>query len=103
VDWFAGIWLLAPNAGREAKICAYGIWPKRPSLADSHRSRSTRSSRTRPGSNGQPPSPTAGWDSPLPGRRALGGVTSMVDRESGIDSWHVVHVKVSPNAGPVRS
>lgn len=26
-----------------------------------HRARSTRSPRTRPGSNGQPPSPTAGW------------------------------------------
>jgi hypothetical protein len=55
---------------------------KRAVLADSHRARSKRSSRARPGSNGQPPSPTAGWVSPLPGRRALGGFRSRVDHES---------------------
>jgi hypothetical protein len=49
-------------------------------FADSRGARSTRSSRNRPGSNGQPPSPTAGWDSPLPGRRALSGFASSVDR-----------------------
>ena len=30
-------------------------------VVDFHRARSARSSRTRPGLNGQPPSPTAGW------------------------------------------
>ena len=45
-------------------------------VVDFHRARSARSSRTRPGLNGQPPSPTAGWDAPLPGRRALGGLAS---------------------------
>jgi hypothetical protein len=53
---------------------------KRVAVADFHRARSTRSSRTRPGSNGLPPSPTAGWDSPLPGRRVLGGLGSRIDQ-----------------------
>jgi hypothetical protein len=49
-------------------------------ISGAHRGRSTRSSRTRAGSNWRPPSPTAGCDSPLPGRRALGGFKSMLDR-----------------------
>ncbi len=60
-------------------------------LKDSHRARSTGLSRTQPGSNGQPPSPTAGWDSPLPGRRALGGFGSRLDEPSS--NWPNVGCK----------
>ena len=35
--------------------------------------------RTRPGSNGLPSSPCDGQDAPLPGRRALGGLKTIVD------------------------
>lgn len=33
-------------------------------IQEAHRARSARAPRTRPGSNGQPPSPTAGWARP---------------------------------------
>jgi hypothetical protein len=68
-----GVEQLFHFAGKETQIRRSGIPQNPPVIADSHRARRTRSSRTQPGSNGQPPSPTAGWDSPLPGRRALGG------------------------------
>lgn len=51
--------------------------------------------RTRPGSNGLPPSPYDGQDAPLPGRCALGGLTGIVvgaDPESD----GVLHLRQHP-------
>lgn len=46
--------------------------------------------RTRPGSNGQPPSPCDGQDAPLPGRCALGGFSSMVRTSAASQATRVV-------------
>jgi hypothetical protein len=93
VDGLAAPWGPPSESGSSALPTVRLIAPERVPRtrhvgrqADSHRARSTRSSRTRLGSNGQPPSPTAGWDLPLPGRRALGGFGSMVDGERRVGS-----------------
>jgi hypothetical protein len=64
----------SPRSGRHTSVVAGGD-----RVIDSNRTRSARSSRVRPGSNGQPPSPTGGQGRTLTGKARLGGLRTSLE------------------------